>query len=60
MEILKRKGVYPCEYMDDWNRFDEEKLPGKTAFHSSLNKEKYQILIIGMLRKYLINLILKI
>ena len=40
MEILKRKGVYPCEYMDDWNRFDEEKLPGKTAFHSSLNKEK--------------------
>ena len=20
--LLLRKGVYPCEYMDDWNRFD--------------------------------------
>ena len=27
--LLLRKGIYPYEYMDDWNRFDEEKLPKK-------------------------------
>ena len=24
-----RKGVYPCEYMDDWEKFSETSLPGK-------------------------------
>ena len=37
--LLKRKGVYPYEYMDDWDRFNEEKLPNKSDFHSSLNME---------------------
>ena len=57
---LLRKGIYPYEYMDDWDRFDEEKLPNKSDFYSSLNMEEIQELIIDMLKKYLINLILKI
>ena len=37
--LLLRKGTYPYEYMDDWDRFDEEKLPNKSDFSSSLNIE---------------------
>ena len=35
--MLLRKGSYPYEYMDTWERFDETSLPDKEAFHSSLN-----------------------
>ena len=34
-----RKGVYPYEYMDSWERFDQEFLPNKEAFYCSLNME---------------------
>ena len=34
-----RKGVYPYEYMESWERFDEASLPDKEAFSSSLNME---------------------
>ena len=37
--LLLRKGVYPDEYMDNWERFDETSLPDKESFHSSLNME---------------------
>ena len=36
---LLRKGVYPHEYMDNWERFDETLLPNKEAFYSNLNIE---------------------
>ena len=32
-----RKGVYPCEYMDGWKKFEETSLPPKNAFYSRLN-----------------------
>ena len=35
--LLLRKGVYPYEYMTNWNKFKETKLPPKEAFHSNLN-----------------------
>ena len=38
-DLLLRKGVYPYEYMDSWNRFKEESLPDKEYFYSELNKE---------------------
>ena len=37
--LLLRKGVYPYEYMDGWERFDETSLPDKEAFYSNLNME---------------------
>ena len=37
--LLLRKGVYPYEYMDSWERFDETSLPEKEAFYNSLNME---------------------
>ena len=37
--LLLRKGVYPYEYMDDWDRFNEENLPNKIDFCSCLNME---------------------
>ena len=30
--LLLRKGVYPYEYMDSWERFDETSLPDKKNF----------------------------
>ena len=37
--LLLRKGVYPYEYMDSWQKFDKASLPDKEAFHSNLNME---------------------
>ena len=37
--LLLRKGVYPYEYMDSWQKFDEASLPDKEAFYSNLNME---------------------
>ena len=37
--MLFRIGVYPYEYMNSWERFDETSFPDKEAFYSSLNME---------------------
>ena len=37
--MLLRKGVYPYEYMDSWEKFNEKSLPDKESFYSELNKE---------------------
>ena len=37
--LLLRKSVYPYEYMDSWERFDEISLPNKKAFYSELYLE---------------------
>ena len=52
--LLLRKGVYPYEYMDSWERFDETSLPDKEVF------QIYKILLIktiGMLKKCLKNFV---
>ena len=37
--ILLRKGVYPYEHMDGWNKFNEELIPSKELFYSNLTLE---------------------
>ena len=37
--MLLRKGVYPYEYMNTLERFNEKLLPKKGNFYSSLNIE---------------------
>jgi len=39
LALLRRKGVYPYEYVDSYERFDEIKLPPKEAFYSQLTQE---------------------
>ena len=36
-KLLIRKGIYPYEYMDSWNKFEETSLPSIERFYSSLN-----------------------
>lgn len=38
-ELLFRKGIYPYEYMDSWERFQEKQLPGMDKFFSTLTDE---------------------
>ena len=33
------RGVYPSEYIDDWEKFNEASLPEKEDFYSHLNME---------------------
>ena len=33
------KGVYPCKYMDGWEKSEETKLQPKNTFYSKLNKK---------------------
>ena len=37
--LLLKKGVYPFEYIDSWERFDENTIPSKEASYSELNLE---------------------
>ena len=37
--MLLRKGVYPYEYIDSWEKFNETALPAKEAFYSNFNIE---------------------
>ena len=48
--LLLRKGVYPYEYMHNWERFNETSLPSKESFYSNLNMEDIDMVIM-----YLIN-----
>ena len=38
-ELLLRKGVYPYEHMDSWERFADTQLPPKASFYSKLTGE---------------------
>ena len=37
--LMLRKGVYPYQDMDNWEKFDKTTIPPKEAFYSELNLE---------------------
>ena len=39
-KLLIRKGIYPYEYMDDWDKFKETILPPKETFYSKINMSR--------------------
>ena len=39
--LLLRKGVYPYEYMDSWERFDETSLAEKEALYNCMLLSTY-------------------
>jgi len=39
-DLLFRKGIYPYEYMDSWDKFEETCLPPKEVFYSKLSDEQ--------------------
>ena len=40
LELLKQKGDYPYEYVNSFERFNEEKLPARKYFYSSIKNGK--------------------
>ena len=38
VDLLLQKGVYPYDYMDSWERFEETELPKIEEFYSKLNE----------------------
>ena len=46
--MLFQKGVYPYEYKDDWEKFNETSLPEKEDFYSNL---KLKILLMDIINK---------
>lgn len=37
--LLTRKGVYPYDYMTNWEKYDQKSLPSKCHFHNSMTNE---------------------
>ena len=40
LELLKQKGAYPYEYLNSFEKFNEDKLPARKYFYSSTRDEK--------------------
>ena len=40
LELLKQKDAYPYEYMNSFERFNQEKLPARKYFYSSTKDGK--------------------
>ena len=38
-DLLYKKGIYPYEYIDSWERFSERSRPAKQMFYSKLSDE---------------------
>ena len=41
---MKQKGVYPYDYMDSFDKFNEKRLPQKEDFFSLLNNEEILVM----------------
>ena len=54
LKLLYRKGVYPYEYVDSHERFNETELPPKEPFYSQMTSMSW----VALLKKTQINLYL--
>ena len=52
IKLVKQKGVYPCQYMNSFERFCDDKLSDKKHFYKSLKNEQSVKKIICMLSKF--------
>ena len=43
LDLIARKGVYPYDYMDSFDKFNKTDLPAREAFYSILNDENITI-----------------
>ena len=43
LKLVKRKGVYPYDYITDSSKFLEEKLPDQKDFYNILNEEELSV-----------------
>ena len=50
--LFLRKGVYPFEYMDDWEKFNETSLPETEDFYSHLNMEDTTDVVYARAKKF--------
>ena len=49
LELMAKKGVYPYDYMDSFEKFKEQ-LPSKEEFYSILNDKHIEMKTINMLK----------
>ncbi|XP_033254390.1 uncharacterized protein LOC117193772 [Drosophila miranda] len=42
-DMLRRKGVFPYDYLDSFEKFDESLLPSRDNFYNSLNDEECSV-----------------
>ena len=40
IDLLLRKGIYPYDYVNNWDKFDENKLPARSDFASKLKQKE--------------------
>ncbi len=52
LDLLKRKGVFPYEYMTDFSKLGVKSLPPKEAFYSQLNDNHIATKIMITRRKF--------
>ena len=46
LTLLKQKGAYPYEYMNSFERFNEEKLRARKCFFSSTKKKEKLVMMV--------------
>ena len=42
LDLMSKKGVYPYDYMDSFDKFNQTTFPAKEQFYSQLNDEQYK------------------
>ena len=52
LKLVKRKGVYPYDHMDSFQKFEETELPTQEQFYSILTMNTYRLMITSMLKTF--------